>query len=238
MAENHYNANPLLVAVDCVIFGFDGYEVKLLLIHRGFEPLKEKWSLMGGFVQPQEALDDAATRILKQLTGLNGVYMEQLYCFGDPARDSVERTISVAYFALIDIHTYEEQISESYHPEWFSLKKLPKLIFDHRQMVDMAWQKVQYKAALHPILFELLPVKFTMPQLLSLYKAVYDKQLDKRNFMRKLLTTGLLVRQNDKEKQSSKRGAYYYKLDGKKYSSNLQAFMSFLPAKEIFKEGK
>lgn len=235
MPDYHYNETPLLVAVDCVIFGFDGTEIKLLLIHRGFEPLKEKWSLMGGFVQPQEALDEAATRILKLLTGLSGVYMEQLHSFGDPDRDPVGRTISVAYYALIDIHTYEKQISENYLPEWFSLKKLPKLIFDHRQMVNMAWQRVQYKAALHPILFELLPEKFTMPQLLSLYKAVYDKQLDKRNFMRKLLTAGLLVRQKDKEKQTSKRGAYYYKLDKKKYSSNLQAFMSFLPAKEIFR---
>lgn len=234
-ANYQYNETPLLVAVDCVIFGFDGNEIKLLLIHRGFEPFKEKWSLMGGFVQPKESLDDAATRILLQLTGLSGVYMEQLHSFGDTARDPVERTISVAYFALIDIHKYEEQISDNYLPEWFSMKKLPKLIFDHRQMVNMAWQRLQYKAALHPILFALLPEKFTMPQLLSLYKAVYDKQLDKRNFMRKLLTTGLLIRQKDKEKETSKRGAYYYKLDIKRYSSNLQTFMSFLPARETFR---
>lgn len=161
--------------------------------------------------------------------------MEQLHTFGEPFRDPVERTVSVVYFALIDIHKYEKQISESYMPEWFSLKKVPKLIFDHKQMVDLALKRLQYKAALHPILFELLPEKFTMPQLLSLYNAVYHKPLDKRNFMRKLLSAGLIIRQSDKEKETSKRGAYYYKLDKKNYSSNLQAFMSFLPSREIFR---
>src|SRR5687767_1049217 len=229
-----YSTNRLAVAIDCVIFGFDGRELKLLLIHRGFEPEKGKWSLMGGFVQPDENLEQAAVRILKQLTGLGGVYMEQLQAFGDPRRDPVERTISVVYFALIDIHEYEKQLSDDFHPEWISLKKLPKLIFDHREMVEKAKHMLQYKAALHPILFELLPEKFTIPQLLKLYKAVYEKDLDKRNFVRKLLNAKLLLKQKDKEKESSKRGAFYYKLDKRKYAVTLKVFMSFLPTKGLF----
>jgi len=224
----------MLVAVDCIIFGFDGDELKLLLIQRGFEPEKGKWSLMGGFVQPKEGLEKAAARILKQLTGLEDVYMEQLYAFGEPARDPAERTLSIAWFALVDIHKYEKQLSDDYHPEWVSVKKLPALVFDHRQMVEMAKKRLQYKAALHPLLFELLPDKFTIPQLINLYQAVYDKKLDKRNFNRKILSAKLLVKQKHKEKTNSRRGAFYYKLDKRKYYSNLETCMSFLPTRNIF----
>lgn len=223
------NQTRLLTAVDCIIFGFDGSEIKLLLIHRGLEPEKGKWSLMGGFVQATESLDDAANRVLKQLTGLQGVYMEQLNAFGDPQRDSVERTISVAYFALIDIHKYEKQLSDDYHPEWIPLKKVPRLIFDHKEMVTMAKARLRYKAALHPILFELLPEKFTLPQLLSLYESVYEKQFDKRNFSRKVLSAGLLIKQKDKEKLSSKKGAFYFKLDKRKYKTNFHQILNFIP---------
>jgi 8-oxo-dGTP diphosphatase len=223
------NQTRHLVAVDCIIFGFDGEEMKLLLIHRGLEPEKGKWSLMGGFVQANESLDAAANRVLKQLTGLEGVYLEQLNAFGDPNRDTVERTVSVAYFSLIDIHQYEKQLSDDYHPEWVSLKKNPRLIFDHIDMVEMAKAKLRYKAAFHPILFELLPGKFTLPQLQSLYESVYDKKFDKRNFSRKVLSTGLLVKQKDKEKMNSKKGAYYYKLDKRKYSTRFHDFLNFIP---------
>jgi 8-oxo-dGTP diphosphatase len=123
----------ILVAVDCIIFGFDGNDIKLLLVQRGLKPERGKWSLMGGFLQPAESLEQAANRVLKRLTGLEGVYMEQLEAFGDPARDPVERTLSIAYFALIDIHQYEKQLSTEYHPEWFHLKKMPELIFDHKK---------------------------------------------------------------------------------------------------------
>ena len=130
--KSYPNQIRVLVAVDCIIFGFDGQDLKLLLIQRAFEPQKGKWSLMGGFIQPNETFEEATSRVLKQLTGLEGVYMEQLLAFGEPGRDPVERTISIAYFALIDIHKYEKQISDDYHAEWFLLNKIPKLIFDHR----------------------------------------------------------------------------------------------------------
>jgi len=218
-----------LAAVDCIIFGFDGQALKLLLIQRGFEPQKGKWSLMGGFVQPDESTDAAAIRILKSLTGLEGVYLEQLFTFGEPSRDPIERTLSITYFALIDIHKYEKQISDEYHPEWFPLTKIPNLIFDHKEMVKMAREKLRYKAALHPLLFELLPQKFTLPQLQSLYESVYETELDKRNFSRKVLSTRLLVKQVDKDKTGSKKGAYYYKLNNKYYKANFQAFLNIIP---------
>jgi 8-oxo-dGTP diphosphatase len=174
----------LLLAVDCIIFGFDGDELKLLLIKRGMDPEKGKWSLMGGFVTPSEDAESAAARILKQLTGLEGVYLEQLHLFSNPGRDPEERTASVAYFALVNIHDYENQLNEEYRAEWFPVHEIPKLIFDHPSMVEMAKDKLQYKAAFHPILFELLPVKFTIPELQKLYEAIYDTTLDKRNFKR------------------------------------------------------
>lgn len=219
----------LLAAVDCIIFGFDGAELKLLVIKRAFDPEKGKWSLMGGFVQQDENCMDAANRVLTQLTGLKGVYLEQLRSFSKPNRDPQERTISIAYYALIDIHQYEKQISDLYHPEWFELNHIPELIFDHGDMVEMAIKRLRYKAAIHPILFELLPEKFTIPQLQILYEAVYATEFDKRNFSRKILSTGLLVKQVDKDKESSKKGAYYYKLDKQKYQSNFQAFLNFIP---------
>jgi len=219
----------VLVAVDCIIFGFDGADIKLLLVQRGLKPEKGKWSLMGGFLQPQESLDQAANRILKRLTGLEGVYMEQLQTFSDPLRDPVERTLSVAYFALIDIHQYEKQLSSEYHPEWFLLKKTPELIFDHKKMMEMAKKELRYKAALHPILFELLPAKFTIPQLQILYEGIYDTRFDNRNFSRKVLSTELLIKQKEKDKANSKKGAFYYKLDKRKYKANFQAFLNFIP---------
>ncbi|HVW59095.1 MAG TPA: NUDIX hydrolase [Puia sp.] len=219
----------VLVAVDCIIFGFDGNDIKLLLVQRGLKPEKGKWSLMGGFLQAEESLDQAANRILKKLTGLEGVYMEQLQTFSDPLRDPVERTLSVAYFALIDIHQYEKQLSADYHAEWFLLKKTPELIFDHKRMMEMAKRQLRYKAALHPILFELLPSRFTIPQLQILYEGIYDTTFDNRNFSRKVLSTELLIKQKEKDKANSKKGAFYYKLDKRKYKANFQAFLNFIP---------
>ncbi|MGF7042801.1 NUDIX hydrolase [Mucilaginibacter lappiensis] len=219
----------LLLAVDCIIFGFDGEVLKLLLIKRGFQPEKGNWSLMGGFVQNDESLDQAANRILKQLTGLEGVYLEQLYTFGDPQRDPMERTVSVAYFALIDIQKYETQISSDYHAEWFQLKRTPKLIFDQQEMLEQARKRIRYKAAMHPILFELLPTKFTIPQLQTLYECVFNTTIDKRNFSKRVLATGLLIKLADKDKAGSKRGAYYYQLNMQNYYAKFQAFMNFIP---------
>ncbi len=218
-----------LFAVDCIIFGYDGQELKLLVIQRGFEPFKGKWSLVGGFVGEMESAEDAAVRVLKDLTGLDGVYMEQLHVFTKPGRDSVERTVSVAYFALIDIQKYKQQINETYHPAWVPINQLPELIFDHTAIVELAKEKLRYNAALHPLLFELLPAKFTIPQLQNLYTCVYNIEFDKGNFTRKLLSTGLLVKLKDKDKLNSRKGAFYYKVDAKKYKAGFKLFLNFVP---------
>lgn len=220
---------PILVAVDCIIFGFDGKDLKILLIKRNFEPEIGRWSLMGGFLKDGETLPEAANRVLKALTGLEGVYLEQSKVFCDPDRDPGERVLSVSYFALIDISKYEHQVSDAYYAEWFLLAKKPRLIFDHDDMVRQALHQLRYKAALHPLLFELLPERFTIPQLQALYEAVYDTVFDNRNFTRKLLSTGLLLKQNVKDKTGSKKGAFLYKLDKRKYKKQQGAFLNLVP---------
>jgi 8-oxo-dGTP diphosphatase len=219
----------LLVAVDCIIFGFDGADLKILLVKRGLEPESGKWSLMGGFVGANESMNEAANRVLLKLTGLDKVYLEQLYTFGDPGRDPIERTISVTYFSLLDLTKYKKQLSTEFNAEWFPLKKFPQLIFDHNEMVQMARAKLRYKASLHPILFELLSDKFTIPQLQSLFEEVYNTSFDKRNFSRKILSTGLLLKLSEKDKANSKRGAFYYKLDRKHYKANFHRMLHFIP---------
>src|SRR3954462_11745923 len=155
---NRYSGqHHFLLAVDCIIFGFDGKDLKLLLIQRGFEPEKDQWSLMGGFLEPEETLDFAANRILKKRTGLEDIYLEQLHTFSTISRDPEERTVSVSYFALIDIERYEKQLSHEYHAEWFLIGERPPLIFDHDEMVLSAQKQLRIKAAIQPILFELLP---------------------------------------------------------------------------------
>ncbi len=224
------NQSRFLVAVDCIVFGFDGSNLKILLIKRGIEPEIGKWSLVGGFVEKEESSDEAANRILKRLTGLDGVYLEQLHSFTKPNRDPIERTISIAYFALIDIHQYETQITDQYHADWFLLSEMPELIFDHNNMVQMAKEKLRYKATIHPILFELLPDRFTLPLIQNLFEDVFDTQFDKGNFSRKLVSTGMLVRQPEKNMEGSKKGAYYYKLDKKSYKKNFHEVQRMVPA--------
>jgi len=233
--QRYSQQKRFLFAVDCIIFGYDGQELKLLVIKRGIEPLKGSWSLVGGFIGENESSENAAVRVLKDLTGLDGLYMEQLHGFSEPDRDTVERTISIAYFALIDIQKYNQQINEDYHPAWFSINQLPELIFDHTKIVELAKEKLRYKAALHPLLFELLPEKFTIPQLQSLYEAVYDTEFDKGNFNRKLLSTKLLFKLKEKDKLNSKKGAFYYMVDTDRYSEGFNAFLNFVPSQNANK---
>jgi 8-oxo-dGTP diphosphatase len=208
----------LLLAVDCIIFGFDGQQLKALLIKRGFEPEKGKWSLMGGFVGLNESTDEAAIRVLNQLTGMRDIYMEQLYCFSDVNRDTAGRVVSVAYYSLINIEEYSEQLQHDHEARWFPLAEVPHLIFDHNKMLNLAKETLCQKVSNHPVGFELLPEKFTLPQLQILYEAIYGAALDKRNFTRKILSLGFLKKLEEKEKESSRKGAFYYVFDKKKYS--------------------
>ncbi len=219
----------ILLAVDSIIFGFheNDTELKLLLLKRNFEPEKGKWSLMGGFVSPDESLDKAAERIVSQLTGLNDVYMEQLFAFGDIHRDTGGRIVSVAYFSLIKINEHDSELVKEHGASWVSLSKLPPLIFDHTEMVNKAMRKLRIRARTQPIGFELLPEKFTIPQLQRLYEAIYQSPFDKRNFRRKMLSMGLLEKLEEKEKETSKKGAFYYRFNQKKYEELLQKGFNF-----------
>ncbi len=237
--EQYNQQTKCLVALDSIIFGFDGAQMKLLLVKRGVEADHDTWSLMGGWLQPNETLQQAADRILFELTGLNNVYLEQLFIFGDPQRDPVQRTVSIAYFALVNVPDYEAHISHTYDAEWFPIEDLPELLFDHAEMVKLATQRLRYKAAFHPIGFELLPEKFTIPQLQTLYEAIFgvketddNKRLDKRNFSRKMLSTGLLIKLKEKQKGASKKGAYLYKIDTDRYEKHMDSFLNFVPNPE------
>ncbi|MGC4036697.1 MAG: NUDIX domain-containing protein [Chitinophagaceae bacterium] len=222
------NHDRLLVAVDCIIFGFDGNHLKALLIKRGFEPGSGKWSLMGGFVDKTEGVDEAASRILKTLTGLSDIYMEQLLCFGSVNRDPGGRVISVTFFALIKIDDNSEALMEEHNAKWFSLNAIPTLIFDHKQMINLALERLREKVSNHPIGFALLPHKFTLQQLQALYEAIYERQMDKRNFTRKIHSLNILHKLKEKEKESSRKGAFYYVFDKKKYEKLDKEGLKFL----------
>jgi Uncharacterized conserved protein len=207
------------VAVDCIIFGYDiaEKEIKLLLVKRSFEPAKGKWSLAGGFVNEDESLDAAASRVLTSLTGLKNVYMKQLHSYGDVKRDPEARVISSAYWSLIKIKDINKKLFDKNEAHWQSLKKLPKLIFDHQSMVNNAMSELQAQIKIKPIGFELLPEKFTLVQLFDLYEAIYQRTIDKRNFRKKITTMNILEKLDEKEKVTSKRGAYYFRFIKERY---------------------
>jgi ADP-ribose pyrophosphatase YjhB (NUDIX family) len=208
-----------IVAVDCIIFGYDivEKELKLLLFKRMFEPAKGSWSLAGGFVEPDESLDNAASRILRNLTGLESVYMRQSFAYGEIERDPGDRVISVAYFALITIRDINKEYAEKNGVSWRSLSQLPDLIFDHPQMVKQALIDLQNQIRIKPVGFELLPEKFTLVQLQDLYEAILRKNIDKRNFRKKIMSMGILEKLDEKEKETSKKGAFYYKFNEDNY---------------------
>ncbi len=223
------HAARILVAIDCIIFGFDGEEIKLLVIKRNFEPEKGKWSLMGGFLNENEDLEDGAERILYDLTGLKNIYVEQIMTAGKVDRDPVERTLSVVFFALINIHNQDQDAVKAHHAQWLSLNRKPDLIFDHNEMVTKAQEHLRYNAALHPLGFELLPERFTIPQLQKLYEAIYAMKLDRRNFSRKIMSTGLLIDTGEKDDQSSTKKANLFRLDKERYKNKFYSFWHFMP---------
>jgi 8-oxo-dGTP diphosphatase len=221
MLNTYSSADKALLAVDCIIFGFDHEGLKILLIKRDFEPEKGKWSLIGGFLKRDEILDNAAIRILNTYTGLHDIYMEQLYAYSEIDRDPVERTISVSYYALINIENHNAELIQNYHAKWFSINDMPKLIFDHDEMVQHAITRLRYRTSIKPIGFELLPEKFTMRQLLELYEAILSKELDKRNFISKINSLEILNKLDEKDMGSSRKGSYLYTFNKEKYEEKL-----------------
>ena len=217
----------MYVATDCIIFGFHSGELKLLLFKRKLEPLEGEWSLIGSFVRLDEDIDEAAKRALKEVTGLDNVFLEQLKSYGAIDRDPGYRCISIAQYALIRINDYDEQLVEDFGARWFKMNEIPELILDHNAMVRDALSQLQLNARRKPIGFELLPDKFTIPQLQSLYESIYEQELDSRNFRKKLLSLDVLKKLNEKDKTTSKRGAFLYKFDRRNYQKLLKSGYNF-----------
>lgn len=206
------------LTVDCVVFGFDDGELKVLLIQRALEPFKGKWALPGGFVRVEETIDAAARRELAEEAGLKNVFLEQLYTFGTVDRDPRERVVSVAHYALVKLSDHKvEAATDAANAEWFPVSELPKLAFDHAKIVEMALSRLQGKVRYQPIGFELLPPKFTLSQLQHLYEAILGAELDKRNFRKKVLGFGLLVALKETQMSGRHRPAQLFRFDADKY---------------------
>jgi len=206
------------LTVDIVVFALDEDGLQVMLIERDLEPFAGRWALPGGFVRVNEALDEAARRELQEETGLRDIYLEQLYSFGALNRDPRERVVTVAYYALVNLQGHDVKAStDARNAAWFSTDELPELAFDHEQILDAALERLQGKVRYQPIGFELLPNKFPLRDLQRLYEIVLDRELDKRNFRKKILSMDILVELNEIEKDVSHRAAKLYRFDKKKY---------------------
>jgi len=210
MIYKYDSEDKLIVAVDCIIFGFDNEGLKILLVKRAIKPEIGKWSLMGGFLKKDETLTASAKRVLKTLTGLENIYLEQLEAYSEVNRDPAERTISVAFSALLNMVEQKWELEKSFEAKWFPINAFPVLIFDHNMMVERALKRLRYKAQTQPQELKLLPKKFTMLQLRTLFEAILDTKLDKRNFTTKINTMNIVKRLDEKDMSSSKKGSYLY----------------------------
>jgi ADP-ribose pyrophosphatase YjhB (NUDIX family) len=206
------------LTVDCVVFGFDEGDLKVLLIERALAPFKGKWALPGGFVGMDETLDEAARRELQDETGIKELYLEQLYAFGDVDRDPRERVISVAYYALVKLGDYRvKAATDAKDAAWFPVSDVPALAFDHDKILEVALARLKAKVRYQPIGFELLPPKFTLSQLQHLYEVVLARPLDKRNFRKKIHAMSLLIQLDATEREVAHRAARFYRFDEQKY---------------------
>lgn len=214
-------ANNILesISIDCVIFGFDGQGLKILLIRRKYQPSEGTWALPGGFIKRDENLDDAAQRILKDLTGAHDIYMEQVHTFGAVNRYPLRRVITISYYALVKPELFSLIAgADADRVEWFSVKDMPEMPFDHFDIYEHAHQKLRTKVRSQPVGFELLPRKFSLTELQSLYEAILGEGLDKRNFRKKILKMKLLVDLKEKQKDVAHRAATLYQFDSKNYA--------------------
>lgn len=240
------------VSVDCVIFGFDFEDLNVLLIQRRETPQAEdgRWALPGNLIRDDESLDQAAHRVLFELTGLDHLYLEQFQAFGDPdrvrrqedaawlhyMRDQPDaRVITVAYYSLVKLHDFEPKPSSfARRAEWFPIDQVPELAFDHNGIVAASLAALQRMLRQRPIGFALLPPKFTLGQLQRLYESVLRMPLDKRNFRKKMLKKGILVALDEKQQGVPHKPAQYYRFDPEKYAeldgAGMDADFDFAPA--------
>jgi 8-oxo-dGTP diphosphatase len=219
--ERYKRPHKFLFAVDCVIFGYDESELQLLLFKRQIEPSKGMWSLVGGWVDPDESSDCAARNVLYKITGLKDIFQEQVEMFSSPRRDPGGRVISLVYYSLIRKDIQNQELIKDFGAQWHPVNNLPSLIFDHGEMVEKALNKLRLKASHELIGKQLLPNSFTLLELRKLYNAIYQREFDPGNFRKKVLSTKLLNKLDIKNTTESKKGAYYFqfKEDVKDFST-------------------
>ncbi|MDP6118152.1 MAG: NUDIX domain-containing protein [Planctomycetota bacterium] len=217
MPHTYEYPRPALT-VDCVVFGLDDEDLKVILIQRDLDPFQGRWALPGGFVEMDETLENAALRELEEETGIRNVFLEQLYTFGEPNRDPRERVVTVAYYALVNLRGYRiHAATDARDAAWFSVSSTPPLAFDHEEVLECALNRLEGKVRYAPIGFELLPRKFTLTQLQHLYERILERELDKRNFRKKILAMDLLIELDEIEKGVAHRAARLYRFDRRKY---------------------
>jgi 8-oxo-dGTP diphosphatase len=216
------------VTADCIIFGFDAGELKVLLIERGIEPFKGRWAIPGGFLRLEESADDCAKRELFEETGLENVFMEQLYTFSDPARDPRGHVVTIAYYALVKLSDYTINAGDdAKNAKWFGISQVPTLAFDHDRILRVALNRLRGKIRYQPIGFELLPERFTLPDLQTLYESILEVKIDRRNFRRKIDSTGLIIDHNESVKGVPHKGAKYFSFDKNKYKELIERGFNF-----------
>lgn len=229
------------ISLDCVIFGFHAGELKILLVKMKHQ---DQWALPGGFVMKEETLEEAAIRTLRERTGLENIFLQQFHVFSDPARSDAsrraddlrragippekvawfaQRFISVGFYALVEFSRVDpkpDSISEAC--SWYGLGDKGNLILDHGQILQAALAALRAQLNYQPIGYNLLPEKFTMPELFKLYETILDKKLDRRNFQRKILSYGILRMLNEKRKGVAHKAPYLYSFHLRKYQKALK----------------
>ena len=220
MTEFYHDSEKLLVAVDCIILGFEDNKLKILIGRRKMEPGAGEWSLYGGFVKQDESLKDAAKRVLRGLTGIKDIYMRQVGAFGELDRDPGDRVISVVYCALINVADYDNTLLDKYGLTWVDMDKMPKLFSDHDLMVAQAIDQLRRHIKTEPLIFNLLPDLFTLTQLQNVYEAVLGEDLDKRNFRKRIKQIDFIEKTDLINKKTSKRGAALYRFNEKTYKDD------------------
>lgn len=211
--------NRVALSVDCVIFGFDENKLKVLLIRSDLKKYQNKFSLLGDLVKPEEDLDASAYRILKQRTGLNDLYLEQVHTFGEVGRHPAGRVVSVAYCSLINVQHHRLKILEN-ELHWHEIDAVSELLFDHKKILDICYAWLQKRVQEHPLAFSLLPNKFSLRELQNLYEAILNKKLDRRNFRKKFFSMDFLVDIGEEEQNVPHRPGRLYKFDYEKYEKN------------------
>ncbi len=210
------NTNQIALSVDCVIFGFDENKLKVLLIRSDLKKFQSKWSLLGDLISENEELDASAYRILKQRTGLNDVYLEQVHTFGGLSRHPAGRVVTVAYCSLINIQHHQLNIFDN-ELHWHDIDNVTDLAFDHQQIFDTCYKRLQKRIQEHPLGFNLLPKKFSLRELQNLYEAILDTKMDRRNFRKKFFAMDFLIDLGEIEKDVPHRPGKLYKFNYGKY---------------------